>query len=351
MEALGGELGGLFCEFYGVTAQGNFEHGASIPHRRVELAGFARAKGLEPEAVSAKLEEARRSLFAHREKRVHPLKDDKVLTAWNGLMIAALATGARVLEDQAYYRAAEAAARFVLGGMTGAHGRLARRWRQGQVSGDGFLEDYAFLAWGLIELYQAGFDPWALEQALGLTRRAVELFGDAEHGGFFFTAADGEELIIRGKEAYDGAIPSGNSVMALNLLRLARLSGDVSLEEEGNRVAAAFAQKVGRAPIAYTFLLQAVDFILGPAREVVLVGRPGEPGLEALRRVLGRGLQPRQVVLLKPGGEADARLAQLAPFSAEMTGLGGGPAAYVCQNFTCQRPVNRPEELAELCAS
>jgi uncharacterized protein YyaL (SSP411 family) len=350
-EVLGGELGGLFSQFYGLSEQGNFEHNTSIPHRRVELADFARAKGMEPAELAERLEEARIKLFEHREERIHPLKDDKVLTAWNGLMIAALSMGARVLGDDAYYQAAQAAARFVLGEMSGPGGRLARRWREGQVAGTGFLEDYAFMAWGLIELYQAGFDPWALEEALRLSRLAVDMFGDERHGGFFFTASDSEELVIRGKEAYDGAIPSGNSVMALNLLRLARLTGDTSLEEAGNAVLAAFAAKVARAPIAYTFLLSALDFGLGPASEVVLVGKPGDPRLDSLLNVLRQGLRPRQVVLLKPGGQDDARLAELAPYSAEMTDMDGGPAAYVCQNFACQRPVNDPRALADLCAS
>ncbi len=343
---LGEELGGLFCRFYNVVPGGNFEHGNSIPHITQELERFAAEEGRDPAELARVLDEARERLFAVRENRVHPLKDDKVITSWNGLMIAALAKGFQATGNEAYLQAAAKAAAFIEEHLTLEGGRLARRWREGHLSGAGYLDDYVFYVWGLLELYEAGFDLAHLERAVELMALADELFWDQEAGGYFYTPSDGETLIIREKEIYDGAIPSGNSAAALNLLRLGRLTGDAAYEERAQRLFNAFGQAVASQPTAYTQMMNALDFALGPAQELVVAGDLREQVCRAMLSHIQRAFMPRRVLLLRPNDpEAAARLARLAPYTAEMAAMDGKATAYLCQNYACQRPVHDAAEL------
>ncbi|MFH1058441.1 MAG: thioredoxin domain-containing protein [Pseudomonadota bacterium] len=342
---LGPELADLFCRYYDVGEPGNFEHGQSVPHVTRSEKDYALARGLEPEAVSADLARARRMLYDAREERPKPLKDDKVLTAWNGLMIAALAKGHQALGEAEPLAAAQKAARFALERLRDGDGRLLRRWRDGQTSGPGFLEDYAFFVWGLIELHQADLDPAWLAEALRLTDLACALFEDQLHGGFFFTPHDGEKLIIREKEFYDGALPSGNSVMAMNLLRLARLTGRAELERKAQKLFRAGGEDLSRQPMAYTQLLLALDYALGPAHEVVVAGDPADPATAALIQAAQRGFHPGLALLLAAPGPAGEAVRDLAPFCAGMGPVAGRPAAYVCTGHACQAPVTEPAAL------
>jgi uncharacterized protein YyaL (SSP411 family) len=344
-EVLGPELGDLFCRYYDVTPAGNFEHGRSIIHQRTSVGAFAQNLGLDADQLARDLEAARQRLFAVREKRVHPLKDDKVLTAWNGLMIAALAKGYQVLGDGAYLAAARKAAGFVLTQLGDAQGRLSRRWRGGSLSGPGFLEDYAFFIWGLIELHQADLDPAWLTQAARLCQLACQLFEDELHGGFFFTPHDGEGLIARDKEAYDGATPSGNSVMAVNLLRLARLLARPEWERKAVKLLRAFGEPVRRHPMGYTHMMMALDLALGPSQELVLAGDPADPALKEMLRLAQASFGPRRVLLLLPPGPAGDQVRELAPYTRGMRPVDGRPAAYLCSGHACQRPLTDPEEL------
>jgi uncharacterized protein YyaL (SSP411 family) len=337
----------LFCKYYDIGEQGNFEHGRSIIWENKQLKPLAQHFGLSEEDASHRLVQARKKLYAEREKRERPLKDDKVLTSWNGLMIAALAKGAAVLGQEEYETAAARAAGFILDNMRDHEGRLCRRWRQGETKGIGYLDDYAFLIWGLIELYEAAFDPAYLEAALDLADQAGRLFWDDLHHGYFFTPHHGEDLIVHEKDLYDGATPSGNSVMALNLLRLARLTGDSAWEKKADRLMAAMSAQVAQHPMAYTQFLVALDYAMGPSWEVVVVGEPKAAPTRALISVAQKRFLPTRALLLKPGGEAGQRLARLAPFTAEMEPVQDGAAAYVCRDFACQRPVSDPKELAK----
>ena len=211
------------------------------------------------------LESARQKLFAAREKRVHPGKDDKILTDWNGLMIASLAKAAAALDEPQYADAAEAAAEFILRQLRTADDRLLHRYRQGEASITANQDDYAFFIWGLIETYEATFDADHLQAALQLTDDMIRHYWDEAGGGFFFTPDDGEDILIRQKPVYDGAVPSGNSVMAWNLLRLARLTSRPEYEDKAARTHQAFAPEVAKAPLAYTQMLTALDFAIGPA--------------------------------------------------------------------------------------
>jgi uncharacterized protein YyaL (SSP411 family) len=350
-QVLGEELGEFFNDFYDITADGNFE-GRSIPNlvrRRGELVGLGDHE-IHP-TWHTTLEEGRRKLLAARESRVRPHRDDKVLTSWNGLMIAALARGAWVLDDQEYAAAAARAAGFLLERLRDGSGRLLARYRDGQAAFPAYLDDYAFLAWGLIELYAATFDVSYLEQALALTGQMLELFRDEQGGGLFFTGRDAERLLARPREIHDGAVPSGNSAAALNLLRLARLTGDPALESQARAQLEALAGTVAAYPAGHTFYLCALDLAIGEPLEIVVAGRQGAGDTLALLKILRSAYRPEAAVLFKADGEAGAileRLAALAPFTADQGPVDGRAAAYVCRSHACQAPVTDPAALSEV---
>ncbi len=347
---LGDAAGDRFCAFYGVTEAGNFEGGKNILHIESPLKAFAERTGADAEALAGFLDEGRRALFAAREKRVHPFKDDKVLTAWNGLMISALSFGAQVLDEPRYGAAAERAADFVLKTL-GRDGRLLRRYREGEAGLRGYVDDYAFLVMGLIDLYETNFEPRYLREALRLNATMLELFWDEGGGGLFFTSDDGEPLVVRQKEIYDGAVPSGNSVAALNLLRLGQLTMDESLKERGRALMAAFGGQVARFPTGYPQMLIALDFAVGPGNEIVIAGDPGAEGTLKMVRAVRRPFLPNKVVALHPvGDEADAIL-DLVPFLRYQKVIDGRPTAYVCVNYTCNLPTTSVEELEGLLPS
>ena len=353
-EILGAEESEIFCRVHGVEAAGNWrdeasgrESGTNILHLPDDTADTARALGLEPAALAERLERSRTKLLAARRTRVPPLRDDKILTSWNGLMIAALAKAAQALEEPGYAAAAERALAFLTERLVREDGRLLARHREGESAHLAYLDDYAFLAWGMLELYGATFEAKHLAAAVDLAREMDRLFGDRAAGGYFFTGEDAEPLLVRAKEIYDGALPSGNSVAAMVLLRLARMTGETEWERKADALIRAFAGSVTRVPSAHTQLLQAVDFALGPAREIVIAGaRESEPAEEMMRAVRQRYL-PRSVVLWNSPDQA-ALLARLAPPLAAQGMVGGAPAAYVCEAFACAAPVTDPAALASL---
>jgi len=343
---LGEEEAELFCVYFNIIPEGNFENGKSIPHLTRDLDAYAVRKDIEPQSLAARLDKARQTLFEARKQRVPPLKDDKILTAWNGLMIAALARAGAVLNEPAYTLAADKAADFIGRSLTADDGTLLRRYRQGEAAVEGFLEDYAYLAWGLIELYEATFDLKRLETALDLTRTMLDLFWDGSAGGLFLSGETHEALILRGKEIYDGATPSANAVAAMNLFRLGRLTGRVELEEKAERILEVFSTRVSQAPMAHAHLLGALDFALGPGQEIVIAGGPGQPGYEKMIRRIHGVFLPGRVLLRKGAAEEAKRLAELAPFTADLPAT-EAPTVYLCQNFSCQAPIRDLERLGE----
>ncbi len=347
---LGKERADLFCGFFDVTAAGNFEHYRSIPHRPKSLEVYARIKGLQADALKTVLEECRKELYLEREKRVHPLKDDKVLTSWNGLMIAALAKGYQAIGEASWLQAAVRAADFVLEALIDDSGRLRRRFREGEVAHLGFLDDYAFLVWGLIDLYESTLDVRFLEQAVRLNGDMLRLFWDDTAGGCFFSGVDGEALIVRDKPIYDGAIPSGNSVAALNLLRLGRMMGDPSLEQRGEMILDHFSSLVSDYPSAYTQFLNAVDFAVGPGQEVVIVGDPTAPDHRGMLEAVHRKFGPRRVVVGAPVDEGKPRVVRLCPYVESMGAVDGKTTVYLCENYACRKPVNDLESLRQALA-
>ncbi len=354
-EVLPDNLAELMVQVYNVEADGNFEEeatrrktGENILYLAQPPDELAAALDLEPWVLREHLEEARGLLLAHRETRIRPGKDDKVLTDWNGLMIAALARAARVFGDAAYAEAARRAATFLLTDMRTDDGRLLHRYRRGDAALPGTLDDYAFLTWGLLELYETAFDVDHLSAAAALTDSAVQHFRDPEHGGFFLAAADVDDLIVRQKEAYDGALPSGNSVMMGNLFRLARMTGRTELEAWAEEIGHAFGEVVRRQPSGFTAMLTAVDFAVGPSMEVVVVGDPSAEDTREMLQALRTCYVPNRVVLLRPATQEAPAIDLLAPFVARQHAVDGQATAYVCRDFHCEQPTTDVDHMITL---
>ncbi len=354
-QALDPETAEVVIHLFNVEKEGNFREeatgqktGRNILHLKKPLLEIAKEMALSVEELQNRLEHARRQLFMVREKRVHPLKDDKVLTDWNGLMIAALAKGAQVLGERRYAQVAQSAVDFLLKNLRDSQGRLLHRYREGEAGILANVEDYAFLIWGLLELYEATFEVSYLQFAFDLNEELIAHFWDEEGGGFWFTPDDGEKLPVRQKEIHDGAIPSGNSVAMLNLLRLGRISGNRDLEEKAWRISKAFAQKVSQVPSAYTQLMVALDFALGPAYEVVIAGRTEADATRELLQALRKPFLPNKVLLFRPTELSDPPILKIAPFLRDYLDREGQPTAYVCQNYTCQLPTTDPARALEL---
>ncbi len=351
-EVLGEEDAGLVREVWNTRGAGNFAEeatgrrtGENVLHMRRSLEEIAAQRGVDPGDLRDRLEDVRRRLFEAREDRRRPHRDDKVLTDWNGLAVAALAKAGSAQEEPAWVEAAREAGTFLLEEMRGPEGRLLHRWRGGEAGVAAFASDYAFLIWGLLELHAATREPAWLGEALRLQEEMEARCGDPDAGGYFLAPDGDRDLPVRPKELHDGALPSGNSVAAWNLLRLARLTGRTDLEERGLAAERAVGEGLERAPENFAMLLVAADFRLGEGHEVVLAGRPDDAEMAAMERVLRRGFFPRTVSLVRPTGEAEPPIVELAPFTREMDGLDGGPAAYVCTDFTCEAPVAGAEEL------
>jgi hypothetical protein len=345
----------LAIRVWNVESQGNYRDeatgarsGSNILHL-LEGAGDAASRiALDDGDLGVRLEAARLALFAARELREHPLKDDKILADWNGLMAAALARAGRVLHDERACEAALRAVDFVLSRMRSDDGRLLHRYRSGTAAVPGFLDDYVFLAWACIELYDATLEPTHLERALEMMRLADSLFRDPDGGGYFSTGSDGEKLLVRQKDIYDGAIPSGNSVAMSNLVRLSRLTGDSELARRADSVAAAFARDLEAAPVAHCHLAAALQTAAGPSLEVVIAGDPGDEATRQLVEVVRAQYLPDAAVLLVPDGEAGRTIRRLAPFTEHHAPIDGKPAAYLCRDFSCQQPTTDPQRLAAM---
>jgi uncharacterized protein YyaL (SSP411 family) len=263
-------------------------------------------------------------------------------------MIAALARGAQVLGEPSLAEAAGRAARFLLGRLKQSDGTLLHRYRDGEAAIPGHLDDYAFLIWGLMELYEATFDTYYLAEALSTVHEMRARFEDPDKGGFFFTAVDGEKLIVRKKETQDTAVPSGNSVASLCLLRLGRLTGITELEDAALKTIKAVSGAVDRVPSAFTFLLNAVDFSIGPTYEVVVVGVPGREDMEDIIRAVRRGYAPGKVVVVKPISKNQKKIEELASYVKEHEMVEGKAAAYICQNRACHTPMTDPVEIQNI---
>ncbi len=357
VKVLGKQDADLFKQIYGTEKDGNYDDeisgedtGTNILHLPEPMADRAREVGVAQKYLQQKMDKALRKLFDEREKRVRPHRDDKIITAWNGLMISALARGGQALGEAQYVATAGQAADFILTNLRNREGRLLRRYRDGEAAIPAFADDYAFLARGLLDLYTATLDPKRLGQAVKLADDLDRLFHDEKNGGLYETAKDAEQLVLRPKNAFDGAIPAASSAALEVYSRLFLLTADVRWQKLADRLLLALSPEVLRYPAAYAQLLQGAAWLLEPSREIVIAGTPGTPELNAMRAVVNDSYAPESVFVLHPTNDS-AEIIKLAPYVEWMLPVKGQAAAYVCQDFTCQRPLTDPQALKKQLAA
>ena len=338
---LGEEDANLFNRYYGVTERGNFE-GRNILYPSKPLSEIATQAGVTVEQVVAAVDRGRRILFEVREKRIKPGRDEKILTAWNGLMLMAFSEAAAVLDRDDYRQVAIRNAEFVLSNLR-KDGRLLRTYKDGQAKLNAYLEDYAYMLEGLLALYEATFDIRWFEEARVLADTMIEQFEDEEKGGFFFTGKGHEMLIARNKDYMDNATPSGNSAAANGLLKLSLLSGEEKYREKVVKLFRLMREPMGRYPSAFGYLLCALDFYLGSPREIALIGDRNDPQTNAMIRAIYSDYWPNKVVALAAPG--DERSIKAIALLANRPQIDGKATAYVCQQYTCLAPVTTPEQL------
>jgi hypothetical protein len=332
-EELAGIAGESVARHLGATPEGNWE-GTNV---------LWTPRPADPE-LQAQVAAALPRLFQAREARVHPATDDKVLAAWNGLAITALAEAGRSFGQPRYLDAARSAAEFVLEALTDDRGRLLRSWRDGRGGGPGYLDDHACMAEACLTLYETTFDLRWLREGRRLAEAMVELFADPGGDGFYQTGRDAEQLVIRPRELFDNAVPAGSSVAADVLQRLGRLTGVQDWEQAGLAALRPVLGVLGRAPAGFGHALGAADFALARVREVAIVGRPGADDTQALLDRVWRTYQPNRVVAAAAPDDAAAQ--GEVPLLADRPAREGRATAYVCEHFVCQRPVTEPDELA-----
>ena len=343
VKILGEDDGLKLAKTFGFIDGGNFFEEASghttgnnIPYFQDDRETLAKNVDMSLDDFNAFIEKSREKLFKVREKRIHPLKDDKILTDWNGLMIAALSQGGQILGDDVYIDAAKNAVNFVLESLRDKNGRLLKRSRLGKAGLQPHLDDYSFMVFGLLNLYEATFDAKYLESALALTEIMVTDFGD-KIGGFFIGSKNAEKLMVRAKDSYDGAIPSGNSVAAMNLFRLGKITGNPKWTEQANKTLKAFTNQAKQSPTGFSHMLTAFMFDLKDPKEVVLVGDSNDPKTQKMIRALRENYVPNKVVLFKDISKPDA-LSIVAPWTENHVMMDGKPTFYICENFACKQP-------------
>jgi uncharacterized protein YyaL (SSP411 family) len=342
--ALPSEDAALFKRYYDVTERGNFE-GKNILHVARDEQTVAADAGVSVERLREALQLGRQTLFALREQRVHPGRDEKILTAWNGLMLRSFAEAARYLDRADYLGIATRNAEFLLANLV-QDGRVLRTYKDGRAHLNGYLEDYAFLADGLLALYEADFQPRWFAQARRLMDEAIALFADEQHGGFFDTGSDHETLISRPKDIMDNATPSGNSVATGVLLHLAAFTGEDAYRERAIEYLRALADIMAQHPQAFGHLLCALDFSLSPVKEIAISGDPQQAETRTLLHVINSRYRPNQVLACASPQNLEA--AQIVPLLADRPAKDEKPTVYVCQHFTCLAPVTTAEELERL---
>jgi len=346
----------IFDRVYGVEEKGNAPAGSDPMRelagkntliRRMTNAEAAKFFDRDEATMTKLLAASRQKLFELRAKRPRPHLDDKIITGWNGLMISALARAGQVFGEPRYTAAAQASAKFIQSQLW-KDGALIRSHRLEPSSVAGFADDYSALIMGLLDLYEADFDTAHLDWALQLQTKMDALFLDQEHGGYYQTAANQGDILFRSKDDYDGAEPAASSVAAGNLLRLAQLTDKAEYRTRAEQTIRASNDKLDQLPSALTQMLCAVDFGLGRHRQVVIAGTPTAADTKALLREVGTAYAPNQIVLLADGGPGQAWLGERLPFLKDMHPIGGKAAAYVCENYVCQRPITDAAELKEV---
>ena len=332
----------VFCRYYGVEPEGNWEDSNNLLRVALTVAQTAKLFHRSDKDVTAILELGRAKLFAAREKRVRPRRDEKVLTAWNGLMISALSRAAQALDEPRYREAAERAARHLVANRL-KDGKLTRT-----VTVPAMVEDYAFLGNGLMDLYEADFNPQWLVTATKLADTMLAQFYDAKAGGFYQTDGRDPSVIVRAKEDYDGAEPSGNSMAALLLLRLAQFTDRADYREAAEKTLRLFGDHLRKAPSTVPQMLCVLDFYLSKLKQIVIAGKAGAADTQAMLHAVRARYLPNAIVILADGGESQGSLTKFLPFLETIEPVDGKATAYVCVNYACQLPTNDRGKLAEL---
>ena len=355
---LGRDSAGVFDYYYDVKPGGNVAPqndqqgeftGKNILQAAWSVEETAKHFGKPPAEIQSLLAEARKKLLAARDQRPRPPLDDKVLTAWNGLMISAFARAGQVLGDPAYLKAAAGAADFIQSKLyDGQDGTLKRRYRAGDVGINGFLGDYTDLIQGLLDLYEASFRVPDLAWAIRLQETQDRLFWDDKGGGYFQTPPNDSSILVRMRDAYDGAEPSANSIAAMNLLRLAEMANRPPWRDQAHKVFLAFSRQIEQSPETLPQMVSAIDFALSKPRQVVIAGNPASPDTQAMLRVVNQRYLPNRVLFLVDGADGEQQLAAWLPFLQGMHPLDGRATAYVCEDYSCKLPTSDPGQVAQL---
>ena len=339
----------LFIDYFNLENDGNWidpthggKVGTNILYVRKLKAEICQKYKLSLNEFEIKLSLAQKRLLENRQKRVRPLRDDKILTDWNSFMISAFAKAAQVFGEVKYSEIAQSAAKFILEKLTTANGRLLHRYRNGKVSVAGNLDDYSFFIGALLDLYETTFNIEYLDKALKFHGDLTKNFWDEKEGAFFFTAADSEKLLVRQKEIYDGAIPSGNSIALLNLVRLNRFTGKVEFVEKAERMIKTFSGAIKTSPSAYTQFLAGLDFYIGPAKEILFVGND-DTEIEEYMDIMNEHFLPNKVIIHKKNSEKEL-LTELAGYTSSYSAVDGKTTVYLCENFNCKLPIISKEE-------
>ena len=328
---LGEEDSDLFSKYYNIKPSGNFE-GKNIPN----LIGVTLTEIQNDQILKDRLSVCREKIYNYRQKREHPFKDDKILTGWNGLMIAAASISGRILNIAEYIEAAKKSAEFIMKYLVNQQGRLLARYREREADHFAYIDDYAFFIWGLIELYQASFESKYLRKATEFTKDMIDLFWDDKEGGFFLYGKDSEQLYARPKEIYDGAMPSGNSVAAMNLLRLARLTGDNELEEKDISEFKVFGGDIKQNPYSYTHFASAFLFANKPPKHIIIKGNKKNEDTKLMIEQCNKIYLPFTTVIIDDNSEM---FYELVPFAKNLTMNQDKATAYICENYACNLPI------------
>lgn len=346
IDVLGEEDGKFISKVFKVTDEGNFQEestgkktGTNILHLENSVEDMTEIFNISKEELENKIEKIRNKLFKYRKRRIHPHKDDKVLTDWNGLMIASLAKGSQVFKEEKYLKAAEESANFIINKMCKKK-RLMHRFREGESAITGNIDDYAFMIYGLLELFEASFNADYLKSALSLNKTLLNHFWDFETGGFYFTPDDGEELLIRKKEIYDGAVPSGNSIMMLNLLKLAQLTENEEFKKRAEELERALSETIQKIPTGFAGFLCALDFKIGPSYEIVIAGEKGEHETDNFIDVLRQNFIPNRTLVLREDNEKTPELIKVIPSLKTKKMENNRATAYICLEGTCKAPTS-----------
>ena len=343
---LGAEDGKLFCDYFDASNDGNFEHKRSILHVRSVTTEFAQRYSISEAELESRLAAMKSKLLEQRALRVRPNKDDKILTDWNGLMISALARGYQTTGEEKYRIVARKCAAFIQQNLFTSNG-LMRVYRAGTVKQHGFITDYAFLLNGLVDLYESDFDVKWLEWADQLALDMLAKFEDKDNGGFFMTIPNQTDLLVRQKDSYDGAIPSGSSVATMALLRLSLLLDNKSYRIAAERTLQSLAANANKVPMAYMNLLNAADLLIHQPQEIAIVGTPGDESTLALIQCAYQTYTPGRVIAFSdPANPTSSSIAARIPLTKDRRMINGTATAYVCPSFACRMPTNDVKVLA-----